>query len=339
MGAAMTCRVGVIGAGAWGTALAHLMATKGCPVRLWAFEPEVAGEINARHENTIYLPKVVLPVTLYATNSLAEALEEVELVISVVPSHVLRGVIGEAAPFLPEGVPIVSATKGIENGSLMTMSEVLEDVLPMVYHPMLTFLSGPSFAKEVVALQPTAVSVAARFERVAEQVQREVSSQYFRVYTTNDVVGVELGGALKNVIAIAAGAAIGAGLGHNAMAGLITRGLAEINRLAIRRGANPLTLAGLSGMGDLVLTCTGGLSRNRLVGMKLGQGMKLTQIVDEMRQVAEGVKTTRAAWELAQREGVEMPITETVYQTLYEDLPVMRALASLMGRPLKRELQ
>ncbi|MBT3220109.1 MAG: NAD(P)-dependent glycerol-3-phosphate dehydrogenase [Proteobacteria bacterium] len=334
----MTCRVGVIGAGAWGTALAHLMATKGCPVTLWAFEAEVAGEINASHENTTYLPKVVLPAILRGTNSLAEALDGAELVISVVPSHVLRGVISEAAPYLPQGVPIVSATKGIENGTLMTMSEVLEDVLPMVYHPMLTFLSGPSFAKEVVALQPTAVSVAARFERVAEQVQREVSSTYFRVYTTNDVVGVELGGALKNVIAIASGAAAGAGLGLNAMAGLITRGLAEINRLAIQRGANPLTLAGLSGMGDLVLTCTGGLSRNRTVGMKLGQGMKLDQIISEMRQVAEGVKTTRAAWELAQREGIDMPITETVYQTLYEDLPVMRALASLMGRPLKREL-
>jgi len=219
----------------------------------------------------------------------------------------------------------------------MTTCEVLEDVLPMVYHPMLAFLSGPSFAREVAQMQPTAVSVASRFDKVAEQVQERMSSSYFRIYTTTDVAGVELGGALKNVIAIASGAASGMGLGYNATAALITRGLAEISRLAVERGANPLTLAGLSGMGDLVLTCTGALSRNRQVGQKLGQGMKLADIVRDMRQVAEGVKTARSAHHLAQREGVEMPITAMVYRMLYDDLPVPEAVVGLMSRRLKKE--
>jgi glycerol-3-phosphate dehydrogenase (NAD(P)+) len=230
----------------------------------------------------------------------------------------------------------VSASKGIENKTLMTMSEVLEDVLPMDYHPMLAYLSGPSFAREVVGLQPTLVSVAARFEKIADQVQGMMASPYFRVYSCTDVPGVELGGALKNVIAIAAGAAAGLGLGTNTRAALITRGLAEITRLAIKRGGNPLTLAGLSGMGDLVLTCTGQLSRNRTVGEKLGQGHKLADIV-RMKQVAEGVKTAKSAHNLAKREEVDMPITTMVYRMLYEDLPVNEAVVGLMSRRLKRE--
>ncbi len=334
----MSIRVGVIGAGAWGTALAHLMAAKGDEVRLWAFEPEVVAEINDHHENKTYLPDAELPDNLTATNDLAEALSDRELVLSVVPSHVVRSVLGQAAEHLPEGVPIVSASKGIENETLMTVSEVLEDVLPIVYHPMLAFLSGPSFAREVVKMMPTAVSVASRFERVAEKVQQLMASPYFRIYTTNDVTGVELGGALKNVIAIASGAAAGLGLGTNTSAALITRGLAEINRLAVKRGANPLTLAGLSGMGDLVLTCTGPLSRNRTVGEKLGQGMKLADVVRDMRQVAEGVKTAKSAHNLAEREAVEMPITDMVYRMLYEDLPAQEAVVGLMSRSLKREV-
>ncbi len=334
----MATEVAVIGAGAWGTALAHLMATAGNPVTIWAYEAEVVEQINEHHENRTYLPGTPLPPNLRASGSLEQTLRGAELVISVVPSHVLRTVMTQAAPFLPPEAPIVSATKGIENESLMTMSEVLEDVLPIAHQPLLTFLSGPSFAKEVVELQPTAVSLAGRFDRIVHQVQHAMSSPYFRVYATNDVVGVELGGALKNVVAIATGAAAGCGLGHNPTSALITRGLAEINRLAIKRGANPLTLAGLSGMGDLVLTCTGGLSRNRMVGLKLGQGMTLDAIVADMCQVAEGVRTAKSAWNLAQREGVDMPITENVYRLLYEDLPVTEAIAGLMGRPLKREL-
>ncbi len=334
----MSIKVGVIGAGAWGTALAHLMATKGEDVTIWAYEQEVADDINNVHENRIYLPDAELPENLHGTSELQKALEGKELILSVVPSHVVRPVLTQAAKYLPHGVPIVSASKGIENDTLMTMSEVLEDVLPMVYHPMLAFLSGPSFAREVVKMQPTAVSVASRFEKVAQAVQQMMSSIYFRVYSSNDVAGVELGGALKNVIAIASGAAAGLGLGTNTSAALITRGLAEITRLAVKRGANPLTLSGLSGMGDLVLTCTGPLSRNRTVGEKLGKGMKLDDIIHDMKQVAEGVKTAKSVHNLAAKQGVEMPISEMVYRILYENKPAQDALVELMSRSLKPEV-
>lgn len=306
---------------------------------IWAYETEVAQDINNHHENKVYLAGAPLSDRLSATNDVQEAVCEVDLVLLVCPSHVMRGVLKQVAPHLPTGVPIVSAAKGIENDTLMTMSEVLEDVLPIVYHPMLGFLSGPSFARELVQRLPTAVSVAARYERVARQAQQMMVAPYFRVYTSTDVMGIELGGALKNVVAIASGAADGLGLGYNTTAALITRGLAEITRLAVRRGANPLTLSGLSGMGDLVLTCTGGLSRNRMVGQKLGQGKSLDEIVSDMRQVAEGVKTARSVYRLAEREGVEMPICSMVYKMLYEDLPAQEAVAGLMGRALKRELE
>ncbi len=331
-------RVGVIGAGAWGTALAQLLASKGDQVRLWAHEPEVVEDVNRRHENRVFLGGVELHPELRATVELGEAVAGAELVLSVVPSHVVREVMGRLGPHLPVGVPLVSASKGIENDSLLTVGEVIEDVLPIVHHPVLCFLSGPSFAREVALLRPTAVSVAARFERVAVQVQQRLAAPTFRTYSTTDVVGVELGGALKNVIAIAAGAADGLGLGHNAVAALITRGLAEVTRLAVKRGANPLTLAGLSGMGDLVLTCTGGLSRNRQVGHKLAQGLTREEIVRDMRQVAEGILTARAAHQLAAREEIDMPICAHVYRMLYEGLPVQEAVIGLMGRSLKREI-
>jgi glycerol-3-phosphate dehydrogenase (NAD(P)+) len=334
----MGMRVGVIGAGAWGTALGHLMAQKDAEVIIWAYEPEVAEEINRHHENRTYFPGVELPESFRATNRFEECLKDRDLVFSVVPSHAVRSVMTQAAAHLPEGVPIVSASKGIENETLMTMSEVLEDVLPIVYHPMLAFLSGPTFAREVAQNAPTLASVAARFEKVAEEVQQKVSSLTFRLYTSTDVVGVELGGALKNVIAIAAGAADGMGLGTNTIAALITRGLAEMSRLAVKRGANPLTVSGLSGMGDLVLTCTGPLSRNRTVGQKLGKGMKVAEIIRDMRQVAEGIKTAKSVYNLARREEVVMPISEQVYRMLYEHVPAQEAVAALMSRSLKKEL-
>jgi len=334
----MGLKVGVIGAGAWGTALAHLMTDKSDDISIWAYEPEVTEEINERHENLTYFPGIELPPSLRATSNLAECLEGRELVLSVVPSHVVRDVLSQALEHLPSGVPIVSASKGIENDSLMTMSEVFEDVLPIVYHPMLAFLSGPSFAREVGQRFPTAVSVAARFEKVATAVQEMVSGPAFRVYTTTDVTGVELGGALKNVIAIASGAADGLGFGTNTIAALITRGLAEITRLAVKMGANPLTMSGLSGMGDLVLTCWGGLSRNRQVGQKLGQGMKMKEILKDMRQVAEGVKTARSVHDLAKREEIEMPIVAMVYRMIYEDMPAQEAVVGLMSRSLKKEI-
>ncbi len=334
----MAIKVAVLGAGAWGTALANLLAQQSEQVLLWAYEAEVVEQINQQHQNQTFFPDVVLPDNLKAVSRFADCLPGCDLVLSVVPSHAVRGVLSEAAPHLPLEVPIVSASKGIENDTLMTMSEVLEDILPIAYHPMLAFLSGPSFAREVAQGQPTAVSVAARFEKVAHRVQQAMSGPSFRVYTSTDVTGVELGGALKNVVAIASGAVDGLGLGTNTTAALITRGLAEITRLAVKMGANPLTLSGLSGMGDLALTCWGGLSRNRQVGQKLGRGMKLADIIADMRQVAEGIKTARSVHHLAQREQIDMPIAQSVYRMLYEDLPAQQAVTELMNRPLKKEI-
>ena len=335
----MGLSVAVIGSGAWGTALGHLMATKGADVMAWAYEPKVADDINIRHENRTFLPDIPLPHHYRATNDLAEAVRSRNLIILVTPSHVLRAVMTKAADHLPREVPIVSASKGIENDSLMLMSEILEAVLPASLHPYLAYLSGPSFAKEVARRLPTAVSIAARDAEFAGKVQEMMAAPYFRTYSTTDIVGVELGGALKNVMAIAAGACDGLGLGHNTVCALITRGLAEMNRLAIRRGAEPLTLAGLAGVGDLVLTCTGGLSRNRTVGQKLGRGMTLEDIMRDMKQVAEGVRTTRSAHRLAEREGVDMPIVAQVHAMLYEGVPASQAVETLMSRSLKPEIR
>ncbi len=329
--------VGVIGAGAWGTALAALLADKGHRVTIWAYERECVESINTRHVNAVFLDGVPLPPTLRASNDLESVCRDKQMIVCVSPSHVTRAVMTQAAPFLPEGVPIVSATKGIENDTLLTISEVLEEVLPIRCHPFLAYLSGPSFAKEVAQRVPTAVVVAAYSERLARLVQQAFNHTYFRVYRSNDVVGVEFGGSLKNVIAIAAGCADGMGFGHNTRAGLITRGLAEISRLAVQKGANPLTLAGLSGMGDLVLTCTGELSRNRTLGQRLGRGEKIGDILADMKAVAEGVRTAKSVHDLAAQMGVELPICEAVYQVLYEDKSPQIALVELMGRELKRE--
>lgn len=329
--------VGVIGAGSWGTALAFLLADKGHAVTLWAFEREVAAAVNERHENTLYLPDITLPQNLRATNDLEEACRGRDLIVCVTPSHVLRRVMTDAVPFLPDHVPIVSATKGIENESLSTMSEILEEVLPIKHHPYLAYLSGPSFAREVAERHPTVVAIASRSERLGLALQETFRHTYFRSYRTTDVDGVEIGGSLKNVIAIASGAADGMGFGHNTRAALITRGLAEMSRLAVARGANPLTLAGLAGLGDLVLTCTGGLSRNRSVGMRLGKGQPIEDILGDMTMVAEGVKTARSAFELAGQLGVEVPIIEQVYRVIHEGKSIDQAIRDLMERPLNRE--
>jgi glycerol-3-phosphate dehydrogenase (NAD(P)+) len=326
----------VIGGGSWGTALAAVLAEKG-PVIQWCRDPFVADGINRDHRNPRYQSDLDLPTDLHATTSLEHALVGTDLVCVVVPSHAMRRVMTDAAPFLKAGVPLVSASKGIENESLMTMEEVIAEVIDPSCRSDLSFLSGPSFARETLLKMATAVTVAARFPAVAEAVQKAFSTSYFRAYTTEDVTGVEMGGALKNVVAIAAGVVHGLGLGHNTRAALLTRGLAEITRLAVHRGANPLTLSGLSGMGDLVLTCTGDLSRNRTVGVKLGQGQALTDILREMKQVAEGVKTTRSAYDLGRREGVEMPITTEVFRILYEGKCGRKAVGDLMVRDLKRE--
>ena len=330
-------RTTVLGAGSWGTALAKLLADQGHSTRLWARRKVMADAIQGQRENQAYLPGFPLPDMLETTSDLAFALEGSDLIVSVVPTHGLREVLQDAAPLFGTKAPIVSATKGIEIDSLMLVSEIFEDMLPESQHRQLAYLGGPSFAKEVAACLPTAVSVAGHDADLVAVAQEAFTTDRFRVYSTEDVVGVELGGALKNVVAIAAGIADGLGFGHNTRAGLITRGLAEISRLAISRGANPLTLAGLSGMGDLVLTCTGDLSRNRNVGLQIGQGKSLQDILGSMQMVAEGVRTTQSAKELSERDGVDMPITQEVYAMLYEDKPPLKAVVDLMARPLRAE--
>ena len=330
--------IAVIGAGSWGTALAKVLADKGHAVTLWGRASDHITEIQEKRVNARYLPNTPLPPTLTATSDLDAAVRDKRWIVSVVPSHTVREVLGRAARSMRPDAVVISASKGIENETLATMDEVLKDVLPGKIGSQLAFLSGPSFAKEVAAGLPTAVVMASRDRRIAEEAAALFQGDRFRVYTSDDVAGVELGGALKNVMAIAAGVADGLGLGHNSRAALITRGLAEISRLAVRKGANPLTLAGLAGLGDLVLTCTGDLSRNRTVGIGLGRGQTLREVLAGMSQVAEGVKTTKSAHDLAERLGVEMPITDAMYKIVYEDQPAKEAVSTLMGRAPKHEL-
>ena len=327
----------VLGAGAWGTALAKVLADKGNPTRLWAHNANVAAAINETHENSRYLPGARLPDCLTSTHELEQALRDAEIIVVVVPSHALRDVMVQAKPFVPREALFSSATKGIENDSLMLMSDVLLDVLGKDVEARLTYLSGPSFAKEVAQQMPTAVVVAGTYEPSTHAVQHAFATDRFRVYSSHDVTGVEVGGALKNVVAIAAGVIDGLGFGHNSRAGLITRGLSEIGRLAASLGGNLLTVAGLSGMGDLVLTCTGDLSRNRTVGFELGRGRKLAEILAGLGHVAEGVKTSKSAYDLGVRQQIEMPITSEVYQVLYQDKDPRQAVVDIMTRALTKE--
>ena len=333
----MDIQIGVIGAGSWGTTLANLLAKKGFEVSLWAYENDLVQAIATARENPLYLPGVKLSEKIFPTNSLKEVCQHKDFLISVSPSQVVRQVIQEIHSYLSPQVKIVSATKGIENNTLFTMSKVLKEALAFNDGERLAVLSGPSFALEVGREVPTAVTIASENQELAGEVQHIFSTPYFRVYTNPDVVGVELGGALKNIIAIATGISDGLGFGCNTRAALITRGLAEMSRLALKMGANPLTLAGLAGLGDLVLTCTGELSRNRSVGVKLGEGIGLTQILRDMKMVAEGIKTTKSASDLSKKMNVEMPITEQTYNILYHDKDPKEAVIELMGRDLKDE--
>ena len=331
-------KVSVLGAGAWGTALAKVLAEKNDDVVLWARNVDVVTQVNARHENERYLPGAKLPESLRASTDLKESLDGATMVVFVAPSHATREVAKLAAPFIQKNVPVVSATKGIENESLEFIDEVLAHELPTHAHEHFAFLSGPSFAKELANHTPTGVVIASKNSAVCEVVMRRFHQPYLRTYASEDVIGVECGGAMKNVVAIAAGAVDGLGFGHNTRAMLITRGLAEIARLSVARGGSPLTLAGLAGMGDLVLTCTGDLSRNRTVGMELGKGKRLAEILAHLGHVAEGVKTTKSAHDLSKKLGVDMPITSEIYKVIYEDKPIERAVTDLMGRELVREL-
>ena len=326
----------VVGAGAWGTALSALLARKGHAVTIWSYEPEIAESINQRRLNP-YLSDVSLPEGLCAETELALAVRGADVVLSASPSQFVRAVMAEAAGSLAPGALIVSASKGIELASLLCMDEVLDGVLSQAHMQRFCALSGPSFAREVAAGSPTAVVVAGRTEEAADQAQDIFQTSYFRVYTNTDVVGVELGGALKNVMALAAGITVGLGYGHNTMAALITRGLAEMTRLGVAMGAETATFSGLAGMGDLVLTCTGSLSRNRAVGHRLGRGESLDEILADMTAVAEGVKTAPAVHELAARHGVEMPIVEQVYHIVQENKRPADALKDLMLRDPKPE--
>ncbi len=332
-------RLGVVGAGSWGTALANLLACKGYLIDLWVFEPEVCRQIEKQHENKIFLPGVTLSEDLRPTNDLDQVVADKDLVLVVVPSHVMRVVVGEMATHLDPSTLLITASKGIDNKTHLTMNGVIRDVLKDWPEEQLAVISGPSFAKEVARKSPTVVTAASTDMATAEMVQSVFVTPYFRVYTNTDVIGVEIGGAIKNVIAIAAGVIDGLGLGLNTRAALITRGLTEIQRLGRRMGADPRTLAGIAGVGDLILTCTGDLSRNHTVGKKIGEGLSLEEILAEMRMVAEGVKTAKSVHNLALRLDVEMPICQAMYGILYEDLPPEKAVYRLMTRDLKREFE
>lgn len=329
--------VGVIGAGSWGTALAKVAVAAGHKVRIWAYEAEVVEQLN-RGTNEVFLPGVTLP-PMCASAELSEIIPDQDILISVVPSHVVRTIWEQAAPFITGSPIIVSATKGIENGSLQTMHEVLCDVLPESLHQKIVVCSGPSFAAEVGRGKPAAVVAAAENLGAALEVQSALSTTEFRIYTSEDPVGVEMGGATKNVVAIAAGIADGLQLGKSAIAGMMTRGLAEITRLAVAKGATPMTLAGLSGMGDLILTCTTDLSRNRTVGLRLGQGESLEAIRSDMVMVAEGVLTAKSCFNLAKKLNVDMPICGSVYSVLYEGRTPEEGVRQLLERQLRHELE
>ena len=330
-------RLGVVGAGSWGTALANLLALKGFPVDLWVFETDVKEQIDTLRENQVFLPGVRLSENLRPTNDIQRAVTEKDLVLLVAPSHVMRETVRRFADHMDPATVVVSASKGIENETHLTMTGILQEELTRVPSERLAALSGPSFAKEVARQIPTVVTVASPDADTARYVQHIFATPYFRVYTTDDTMGVELGGAVKNVIAIGAGIIDGLGLGLNTRAALITRGLTEIRRLGQRLGAHPQTFAGLAGVGDLILTCTGTLSRNHTVGKHIGEGMKLPQILNDMRMVAEGVKTAKSVYNLSRKLNVEMPIAHQVYHILYDDLPPQEALHNLMTRDLKRE--
>ena len=330
-------RVTVLGAGSWGTALAVHLGRVGHDVRLWARDPSLAADIAERRANAVYLPDISLPDSVMVTDAIAEALFETELIVSAIPSHGCRAVMRTAAPFISSQATIVSATKGLESDTHLRMSEVIAEELGT--GPAIVVLSGPSFAIEVAQQLPTAVLAASSDADAIETVQREFRSSYFRLYGSADVIGVELVGSLKNIIAIAAGVVEGLGLGHNALAALITRGLAEMSRLAAAAGGRRETPSGLSGLGDLVLTCTGSLSRNRHVGIELARGRHLGEILASMKMIAEGVKTTAAALALGARHGVELPIATQMAAVLEGRSDVRTAVEVLMLRPQRHEAE
>jgi glycerol-3-phosphate dehydrogenase (NAD(P)+) len=330
--------IGVVGAGSWGTALAHLLALKGYRIDLWVFEEEVKKQIQEERENKAFLPGVSLPSNIVPSNDIAEIAAGKDMIVIVVPSHHVRKLANMISPHISKDTILVSASKGIENKTHLTMTGVLHDVLPEIPRDNLAVLSGPSFAKEVVRQVPTVITVASKDLAVAESVQYVFATPYFRVYRNDDTIGVELGGSVKNVIAIAAGIIDGLGLGLNTRAALITRGQTEIRRLGLAMGANPRTFTGLAGVGDLILTCTGDLSRNHTVGKRIGRGEKVSDILSDMTMVAEGVRTSKSLYNLSRKLDVLMPICDEIYQVVYHDASPKEAVVRLMTRDLKQEL-
>ena len=335
----MPKKIGVIGAGSWGTALAKILAEKGENVTIWCLEPEVAKGINEGHRNPLYISDIELPPAIRATNDLDEAISGREIILSAVPSRFVRNIWDKAGKYVGGSTILVSATKGIELGTRKLMSEVLSDCLPGHPESNRTFLSGPSFAPEVALGLPASVVVAGKDPAVTRKVQDTFRTGTFLIFTNEDVVGVEVGGAVKNVIAIAAGMSDGLKFGHNARAAIITRGLYEMVKIGKALGANPLTFIGLSGIGDLVLTCTADLSRNHTVGKKLGEGLSLEAILSQMKMVAEGIPTAEAVHHLAIKHGINAPICEAMFRMLHKDLKPKEAVAWLCSLPLKDELR
>ncbi len=327
----------IIGGGSWGTALAVVLGARFSRVRQWVYEPDLAGRMESTRENDIYLPGCRLPDNVRISSDVAAVLEGGSTILSVMPSHLARGMYQQMLPYLDESMVFVSATKGLENGTLLRMSEIIRQVVQARFEPRVAVISGPTFAREVARAEPTALVVASTDERLAAEVQEAFSGPTFRLYTSPDPIGVEIGGAIKNVVAIGSGVLHGLRLGNNVTAALITRGLAEMTRLAVAMGGRPLTLAGLAGLGDLVLTCTGDLSRNRTVGVELARGRRLDEIVNSMKMVAEGIKTTNAAVDLAERFSVEMPIAAQMFQMLHFGVSPREAIQRLMERSLKGE--
>jgi len=330
-------QLAIVGAGSWGTALAVVLAPRFPRIRLWVYEKDLAARMRESRNNDLYLPEVPLPANIAVETEFAATLEDAEVVLSVMPSHLVRAIYGQMLPYLKSSMVFVSATKGLENGTLLRASEVIHDCVSAAFEPRIAVISGPTFAREVARGDPTALVVASTDPALASGVQIGFSGPTFRLYSSPDPVGVEVGGAVKNVVAIGAGVCHGLGLGSNTQAALITRGLAEMTRLAMALGGRAQTLAGLAGLGDLVLTCSGELSRNRMVGMELARGRKLEDIVSSMKMVAEGVKTTSATVDLARRHAVEMPISAQMFEMLNFGLPPREAIRRLMERSLKGE--
>ncbi|MBN1960865.1 MAG: NAD(P)-dependent glycerol-3-phosphate dehydrogenase [Deltaproteobacteria bacterium] len=330
-------RITVLGAGHWGTALAQHLAMREHNVTLWAYESEVVTGINQQHRNPLFLKEALLSERIVATNEISEAIIDAKIILFVIPAQLIRKYLVKLRGKLQVDVPVVICSKGIERRSLATMDQVCIEELPASYHANICVLSGPSFAAEVAKGVPTNLTLAARDNNTAKLVQNALATKGMRVYTTDDLVGVELGGALKNVIAIAIGACVGLGFGLNTQAGFITRGLSEVTRLTMAMHGRPETMLGLAGVGDLILTCTGELSRNRQVGKLLAQGRQRADIESEMRMVAEGIPTAESAYELAQKYNVDVPIIEQVYRVLYKGISVIEAMEVLQSRSLKEE--